>query len=145
MGDHSGNGGALMSVLAILSAGFTGWAFGALYYGLVSKEWLSIAAISRDMRAMMAAPEEGAGLALFLSFAAQMVMAGILALILSQMPPPSALKGVLVGLMLWLGFVATSLGVSSAYRRGTLAETAIDALHWLGVLMLMGAILGMMA
>ena len=44
--------------------------------------------------------------------------------------------------MCWLGFVLTTIVVNNAYtfRKATL--TAIDAGHWLGVLVIIGAILG---
>jgi len=44
--------------------------------------------------------------------------------------------------MCWLTFVLTTVAVNNAYtfRRWTL--TAIDAGHWLGVLLIIGMILG---
>jgi hypothetical protein len=43
---------------------------------------------------------------------------------------------------MWLGFVATTLAVNNAFRGATGSLTLIDGGHWLGVLLLQGAVIG---
>ena len=50
--------------------------------------------------------------------------------------------GLFSGFMCWLGFVLTTVAVNNAYTFRRIILTAIDTGHWLGVLLIMGAILG---
>ena len=45
---------------------------------------------------------------------------------------------------MWLGFVITTLSVNNAFQGAKPALTVIDGGHWLGVLLLQGAIIGLM-
>ena len=42
----------------------------------------------------------------------------------------------------WFGFVLTTIVVNNAYSGRQVMLTAIDGAHWLGVLVIIGAILG---
>ena len=53
-------------------------------------------------------------------------------------------NGIVSALFLWLGFVVTTLAVNNAYAQRKPALTVIDGLHWLGVLVVQGAIIGAM-
>jgi hypothetical protein len=53
-------------------------------------------------------------------------------------------NGVISGLFAWLGFVVTTLAVNNAFGGRRVMLTAIDAGHWLVVLLIMGAIIGAM-
>jgi len=50
--------------------------------------------------------------------------------------------GAQTGALFWLGFVVTTLVVNHTFQGAKPALTVLDAGHWLGVLMLQGAILG---
>ena len=43
---------------------------------------------------------------------------------------------------MWLGFVITTMAVNNAFRGAKPALTLIDGGHWLGVLLLQGAVIG---
>jgi hypothetical protein len=81
-----------------------------------------------------------------LAFVAQLIMAWMLAGILLHMAqgglPTTLRTGLITGAFLWFGFVLTTMVVNYEFhgRRHTLA--VIDGGHWLGVLLLQGAILG---
>ncbi len=49
----------------------------------------------------------------------------------------------LAALLVWLGFVLTTSSVNNAFRMRPLALTSIDAGHWLVVLLVMGAVIGL--
>ena len=53
--------------------------------------------------------------------------------------------GMLVATIVWTGFVATTLATNHAFQTLPLALTLIDGAHWLGVLLIQGAIIGWMA
>jgi hypothetical protein len=44
----------------------------------------------------------------------------------------------------WLGFVATTLVVNNTFQGAKRSLTYIDSGHWLGVLLLQGAIIGLL-
>ncbi len=68
----------------------------------------------------------------------------IMAAVLSAMvaPEDGVGRGIVVGLVLWLGFSATTTVVNYAYAARKPMLTAIDAGHWLAVSVVMGAIIG---
>ena len=133
--------------LAIVLAAVAAWLFGAVYYGLLGKAWL--AAQDRTIAQMRAA---GAGTGslrkvfpFVLSFVAEIIIAWMLARLLTYIGPATIRAGAIAGALCWAGFVLTTIAVNNAYagRRATL--TAIDSGHWLGALVIIGAVLGALA
>ncbi|MEV8805597.1 DUF1761 domain-containing protein, partial [Mesorhizobium ciceri] len=55
---------------------------------------------------------------------------------------PTWLAGLVFGFVLWLGFVATTLSVNHRYENFGWDLTLIDGGHWLGVLLIIGAVIG---
>lgn len=51
-------------------------------------------------------------------------------------------NGLISGALCWFGFVATTLSVNYAFGGRATSLTIIDGGHWLGVLLLMGAVIG---
>jgi hypothetical protein len=133
--------------LAILIAAVAAWMFGAAYYGLLAKHW--VAALGRTMEDFKAeqAAKTGtfSGMApFFLSFAAELVMAFVLSGIIIHVGIFTLRAGIISGALCWLGFVLTTISVNYAYSGRRPMLTIIDAAHWLGALVLMGAIIGWM-
>jgi hypothetical protein len=54
----------------------------------------------------------------------------------------TVINGAIAAFFLWLGFVVTTIAVNNAYAGRKLALTAIDSVHWLGVLVVEGLIIG---
>jgi Protein of unknown function (DUF1761) len=54
----------------------------------------------------------------------------------------SVRAGVVSGFFLWFGFVITTMAVNYAFHGAKRSLTLIDGGHWLGVLLIQGAILG---
>jgi hypothetical protein len=50
--------------------------------------------------------------------------------------------GMISALFLWAGFVMTTLVVNHRFQMARPALTLIDGGHWLGVLLIQGAVLG---
>ena len=51
-------------------------------------------------------------------------------------------NGVISGFFVWLGFMATTVAVNQRYEGFGWDLTIIDAGHWLGVAIIMGAVIG---
>ena len=121
--------------LAILVAAIGAFAFGAAYYMTLSKQWL--AAVGR------VEPNKSPG-PFIVSFVAELVMAWVLAGMLSHFGAGQVTvkNGIVSGLFLWLGFVVTTVVVNNGYAGRKFSLSAIDSVHWLGVLVVQGAIIG---
>jgi Protein of unknown function (DUF1761) len=127
-----------MNYIAIVVAAIAAFAFGAVYYGVLSKQWLAAVGRSEaDFRAAGATPFMVSGIA-------ELVMAWVLAGVIGHLGTGMVTirNGLISALFLWLGFVATTLVVNHAYQGAKRSLTLIDGGHWLGVLLVQGAIIG---
>jgi hypothetical protein len=131
----------------VLSAAVASFAFGAAWYGLLSRQWMEARGLTAAEQASSAA---GGGapipLAYIIAFVAELVMAWMLAGVLLHLARgglvPSPRNGVISAAFIWVGFVATTLAVNHAFQGAKRSLTLIDGGHWLGVLLVQGAILG---
>ena len=130
-----------MNYLAILIATVAGFAFGAAYYISLSKPWL--AAIGKT-KEELAAAGKGSPLPFIISIVALAIMAWVLAGGIAHLGPGQVTlkNGVISALFMWVGFVVTTMVVNNAFGQRKAALTVIDGIHWLGVLVIQGAIIG---
>lgn len=116
--------------------------FGAIWYGAFGKIWL--AALGKSDAELKSAAGFAAPMAI--TFIAELVMAWVLAGVLTHLAKGGIAMdvrtGVITAAMLWLGFVATSLASNHAFQGVRRPVTVIDAGHWLGVLLVQGAVVG---
>jgi len=126
-----------MNYLAILIAAVAAYVWGAAYYMTLSKQWLAAVGIARPNRS--AAP-------FIISFVALLVMAFVLAGSIGHLGPGnvSIKNGIISGVIIWAGFVATTVVVNNAYPGRKIMLSIIDSIHWLGVLVIQGAVIGAM-
>lgn len=126
-----------INYLAVLVAAVAAFAFGAAYYGGLSKPWMKAARIDP------AAANMSAGL-FITSFVSELVMAWVLAGVIGHLGTGQVTlwNGVVSGFFVWLGFIATTTAVNQRYEGFGWELTIIDAGHWLGVAVIMGAIIG---
>lgn len=129
------------NTLAIVVAAVAGYCFGAVYYGALGKVWLDAIGQSEDdvkARASL--------VPYVVAFLALLVMATVLAGILGHLGPGQVTlkNGVISAMFVFVGFVATTLVVNHAFQGARIKHTLIDAGHWLGVLLIQGAIIGWM-
>lgn len=132
-----------LNVWALPLAAIASFIFGGIWYGLLSKQWMAAAELDE------AKLKPGGGMSpvpYVVTIVAEFVMAWVLAGILLHLrrsgAPATAYVGMLSGVMIWLGFVVTTLAVNHQYQMQRTALTVIDGGHWLGVLLIQGAILG---
>jgi hypothetical protein len=130
-----------INYLAVLIAAVAAFAFGAAYYMTLSKPWLGAIGMTREQMAAKRSPAP-----FIVSIVALLVMAWVLAGTIGHLGPGQVTlrNGVISGLFLWLGFVITTLSVNYAYGQRRPMLTVIDGIHWLGVLVVQGAIIGAM-
>ena len=114
---------------------------GAAYYMSLSKQWLAAVGKTKEDLAgkRSAAP-------FIVSIVALLVMAWVLAGTLGHLGPGQVTlkNGVISALFLWVGFVATTVAVNNAFGGRKPMLSIIDSIHWLGVLVIQGAIIGAM-
>jgi hypothetical protein len=124
-----------MNYLAILVAAVAGFAWGAAYYMTLSKQWL--AAVGKVEPNRSATP-------FVISFVALIVMAFVLSGAIGHLGPGNVTvkNGIISGLILWAGFIATTVFVNNAYPGRKYLLSVIDSIHWLGVVVIQGAIIG---
>jgi hypothetical protein len=132
-----------MNWLAILIATIAGFAFGAAYYMSLSKPWL--AAIGKT-KEQITAEGKGSPLPFIISIVALAVMAVVLAGMIGHLGAGQVTlrNGVITALFMWVGFVITTMAVNNAFGQRKASLTVIDGIHWLGVLVIQGAIVGAM-
>lgn len=129
---------------AILIAAIASFAFGAVWYTALSKQWMAArgktpADMEKDKAATGTVP-------FVISFVALLIMAWMLAGIMLHLArggtPISIRSGMISALFLWLGFVITTMATNYAFHGAKRTLTLIDGAHWLGVLLIQGAVLG---
>jgi hypothetical protein len=130
-----------MNVYAIVLAAIASFMFGWLWYGvLFSDAWLEACGKSREeVKGDTPSPTP-----FIISFVGLVVMACVLAGVLRHLGADHVTlrSGVITGVFMWLGFVITTMVVNNAFRGAKPSLTLIDGGHWLGVLILQGAVIG---
>jgi hypothetical protein len=127
--------------LAIVIAAAVSYFFGAVYYGTLAKPWL--AATGRTE----ADVKSNASIVPYVvAIVALLIMATVLAGVMGHLGPGQVTlrNGIVSALFVWVGFVATTLAVNHAFQGAKRSLTLIDGGHWLGVLLIQGAIIGWM-
>ena len=130
-----------INYLAILVATIAGFAFGAAYYMSLSTQWLAAVGKTREDMAARRSPTP-----FIVSIVALAIMAWVLAGGIGHLGPGQVTlkNGVISALFMWVGFVITTLAVNNAFGQRRASLTVIDGVHWLGVLVMQGAIIGAM-
>ena len=130
--------------LGVFVAAVVAFAFGALYYGLLGNAWIAAQGKTMDeFKAANAGKSTAAKAAPFvLSFVAEIIMGWALYGLLVHLGVFTLRAGIVAGALCWFGFVLTTVTVNNAYSGRAARLTLIDAGHWLGVLVIIGAVVG---
>lgn len=135
---------AEVNYLAVLIAAVVAWIFGAVWYMTLSKAW--VAALGKTFDQLKAEGEGRSRAAnafpFILSFVAEFIMATMLYGVMTHTGLFGLRAGLISGALIWFGFVITTLAVNNAYPMRKAMLTVIDGAHWLGVLLIMGAVIG---
>jgi len=130
----------------VLISAIACFGFGALWYSTLSRQWMAALGLSDADMVRRKAEMGNASLAYVTTFIALLVMAWMFAVVLLHLTRGGMAVGVRAGMIsgffLWFGFVITTMAVNHAFQGARRALTLIDGGHWLGVLLIQGAILG---
>lgn len=128
-----------MNYLAVVIAAVAAFAFGAAYYMSLSRQWLAASGKTKDELGKSPMP-------FIVSIVALLVMAQVLAGTMGHLGPGQVTvrNGIVTALFMWVGFVVTTTATNYAFGGRKPALTVIDCIHWLGVLVVQGAIIGAM-
>jgi hypothetical protein len=127
--------------LAIVIAAVVSYGFGALYYGALAKSWM--AALGKTEAELKA---NSSMTPFVIAFVALLVMATVLAGVMGHLGPGQVTlrNGLVSAGFIWVGFVATTLAVNNAFQGAKSMLSVVDGGHWLGVLLIQGATIGLM-
>jgi hypothetical protein len=131
-----------INYIAVLLATIAGFLFGGVWYGIFSKQWMAAAGKTEQelkRSGSLAVP-------LIVTAIAQLIMAYVLAGVIGHLGPGRVTlwNGLVSGFFIWFGFVLTTLVVNHSFQGQSRTLTLIDGGHWLGVLLIEGAIIGVM-
>lgn len=124
-------------------AAIASFLFGGIWYGALSKQWMEAAGLTK---AEIDARGRNVAHPFIITFLCQLLMAWMLAGVILHMAragiAATAMNGLITAAFLWLGFVMTTLIVNHQFQMQKWSLTIIDGAHWLGVLLIQGALLG---
>jgi len=129
-----------VNYLAVLVAAIATFLLGGLWYSplLFAKAWVKAHGYTVERVKEM---QKGAGKAYGGSVVAYLVMAFVLAVLLSYCGASSWQEGAWIGFLCWLGFAATIGFTANLFSEKSLTTYLIDAGYQLVYLILMGVIL----
>ncbi|HEX2654091.1 MAG TPA: DUF1761 domain-containing protein [Xanthobacteraceae bacterium] len=124
-----------INIWAVLVATAAGFATGGIWYGVLGKPWMKAHGFTAPMKNASPLPYIVAVLADF-------VMAVFLSGLMWHLNAFTLRGGLISGAHAWFGFVITTLAVNNAFGMRSPKLILIDGGHWLAVLLVMGAIIG---
>ncbi len=124
-----------INYLAVVVAAVVGFVASALWYRAFGALWL----MAQDRAPGDLTPKPGP---FVVAGIAQLLMSFMLAGVLGHLGDINLQNGIIGAAFIWLGFVATTIAVNDSFQGSKVTLTLIDAGHWLVVLVLMGAVLG---
>lgn len=131
-----------LSLFAIVLAAVVSFMFGWLWYGILfPKQWMAAAGKTQADLKAQGGPTPTP---FVISFVALLIMAWVLAGVIGHLGAGGITlrSGVIAGALTWLGFVGTTLAVNHTFQGVKPILTLLDGGHWLGVLLLQGAVIG---
>lgn len=134
-----------INYLAVFIAALAGFGFGAIYYMSLAQPWMNAIGWTPDEQARLKKGElNPSKMPFVIAIVANLIMAWVLAGLIGHLGPGQATirNGLISGAFCWLGFVVTTQSVNYAFGQRKPALSLIDGGHWLGVLLIMGAVIG---
>lgn len=131
-----------VNYLAVLLAAVASFLFGGAYYSAFSRRSLAESAdeATEPRRRQLHAD----AVPFIVAFAALLIMAFVLAGAISSLGTGQVTvrNGIISALLAWLGFVMTTLMINHMVQGVSRIATLVDGGHWLGVLIIQGAVIG---
>ena len=126
-----------INYFAVVVAAVAGFLLGWGWYSVFGKVWMAGLGKNKEDcdKPMPLVP-------LVIAAVACLVLAYMLAGLMGHLANVTIRGGVISAFFVWIGFVLTTVATNHAFEGMKPVVTAIDAGHWLAVLVLMGAIIG---
>lgn len=126
------------NVVAILVSAVILWLLGAAWYSPVmfAKPWMELLAIKREP-----GKRDGLLLGMTASFIGDFIMAFILAHIIIWSNAAGVWNGCVIGVLMWMGFIAAPNLPQGLYERRPFKLFAINSGYWLLGLFIIGGLL----
>ncbi|MBB4053499.1 hypothetical protein GGR20_003159 [Devosia subaequoris] len=124
--------------LAIVLATVASMALGAVWYGVLSKQWMAASGRTRED----IDPKD------FMPYVWSVIVQLVMAYFLAVLTPPLAGAmtighGLQIAFLMWLGFVLTSMILNHRYQGRPWSLTVIDSGYILAALLVQGLVLGL--
>lgn len=127
--------------LAIVAAAIAAMILDAIYFGILGRTWWTALGKSEtELRKRMRSPW-----AYLVGALGYLIMAVVLAGAIGHLGPGQVTvkNGVISGAILWAGLLLTTVTMTNMFRGEKTVVIAIEAVFWLGVLMLQGLVIGL--
>ena len=124
-----------LSYVAVIAAAVAAYAFGALYYGLLGKQWMAALNMTEQPKPTPAP--------FVIAFLCQLFMAWMMPGVIGHLGEITFVRSVLAALFICAGFILTTMMVNHRFQGASWKLTLIDGVHWLGVCVIMGAVIGL--
>lgn len=128
--------------LAIGIATIVSMAIGAAWYSALAKQWIAACGFSEEQIKSVEANDQP--IIYVIAAISHLVMAVILSGVIFHVGGAEITigDGLLTGILVWLGFVLTTMTVNHRFQFKPWSLTVIDSGHYLAVILAQGAILG---
>lgn len=125
--------------LAILAAAVVAFVIGGIYYNVLSKPWMKAAKVTPDGSMSKLVP------LLVTSFVLELVMAFVTAGVIGHLGDGQVtlVNGVISAFFIWVGFIFPTMTINHRYQGAGWDLTFIDGMHWLLVMLGIGATIGL--
>jgi hypothetical protein len=132
--------------LSILMSAVAAWLFGGVYYTALSKPWMAAQGKTMEQCQAEMAAKSGVAKAMpfILVFVGEIIIAWAMYGILVHMNAFTLRGGVISAVLVWFGFVLTTMASNHAFTGKRPLLTVIDGGAWLGAFVIIGAIVGWM-
>jgi hypothetical protein len=134
-----------VSYVAILAAALASWVFGAVYYTTLSRPWMAaLGTTEEQMKANRAWGPEW--VPYVLAFVGHVAVALMFSGMMAHFGKGQINlgNGITSGFFIWLGFVLPPMVINHAFGGNSPRLSLIDGSHWLGALLVQGAVIGLL-
>ncbi len=128
-----------INILAVVVAAVVYWLLGAAWFTILKEPWL--AGIGKSMEQLQRDGTNPA-IAYTVAFVCNLIMAYVLGWVLVSTGEQTAMRGAMIGALMWAGLVAASFGTAYVFEGRSFQIFAISAGYPLAGLLIMGAIVG---
>ena len=120
-----------LDLIAVVVAAVAAFAFGAVFYTVLGRHWMDAAGLAED------SVKKRSAVPFITSFVALLVMGCVLSWHFGrQGSDVSTTFALHSSLILWLGFIVTTMATNNAFQQSKAKLTVIDSAHWLGVVVI---------